>query len=1170
MRRLNKLNRINKLGNIGCPGMRRHLQVGQTYLIPNKVIDKVNINESNQSTMVQNNVTLVNIKDTSVVIVKDSVGKNYVKRVENIQKELKAIIEKGYVNNFELTNKDKYPYLSKALDELWLKDNKGKKLEAANKDKLILSKWSYQLLLVRLYKDLVNLKHEDFNSEDEFLDKKMLEKELYSKIDPSIRVKLQNRGLCLIQNIYSGYDSEYVNKDPLNNKLLSVQLAVNTQTLLKIPIIKPYNISKVNTLTGSVYNVKGSSVLNISQLETEINILIKDIRNVLGLSIIDKALEKITKTLIKMGVKYIDNGDEYIFSFGRTPINQWFKWVGDQNGYTFKALVEQSVKMVLPDLDSEESFIYAQLKEIYETGSGEDIELDVNLPEDWSTGDKILVTEIPIKEVSEKEIELESLSESELKIFKSITDPFKKYSRSKRTAFTKERVSITKIRNNYIIGHLTNADLSILNDFNEFKEYLDIVNNSLVTLKNSIPLAGVNVYIRDTMLLAPGGSKGLLAIGSLYGDNFNKIDIDKKWYSQMGVYWKEKPEEFKKYAMRDALITLIHGSFMDDFNFSLGRTKLPLTLASLSLSYVLNKWNKDGYSGYQISPEYLLSEQAEMQTPKGLTAVGDLGHYLSYYIANYKGGRNECFMYGKDENTYWYDYDLTSAYTTVMAMLGDPDYSKGKLITEEYLLKMSNKDILFSYIAIKCNFKFPKNVKYPSIPCFADENTAVYPLEGSATLTGSEYLLAKYQGCKFDINKICLIPFKKVKESKEIYDSKGTFLYNKDILVPSYQPFKNIMKELQGERRKYEKGTINNLIYKEIGNSGYGIVTKGISNKMKRDLKTKTSTRIKGNELSNPILSSWITAFTRSLIGELLHNISLLNGYVVSTTTDGFVTNINNLEDTILNDKKLESTLLKEYIVIREWLIDDPNIKPRGLEIKHEGPGIMSWNTRGQFGINNDIIATTGLQRREFSKEALDKILNATMEEVDKSNVFVEKSLRSAIDIWKNGGSVTDSYREKVFRMLFDNRRIIIDDSIEGMGSLKDSKPVLNTSVALLNRFIGKMSSQVSYHKNTHNTPLKTRYNSKLELGIRTFIRGLFSKDYNLDISIFENYKDVVDFIKGYNGYNGSYKINENVIALLKRRPAIKRKIEKTVELEGFVKHIKTKFPDFDEKSFFN
>src|SRR5690348_4060394 len=120
--------------------------------------------------------------------------------------------------------------------------------------------------------------------------------------------------------------------------------------------------------------------------------------------------------------------------------------------------------------------------------------------------------------------------------------------------------------------------------------------------------------------------------------------------------------------------------------------------------------------------------------------------------------------------------------------------------------------------------------------------------------------------------------------------------------------------------------------------------------------------------------------------------------------------------------------------------------------------------------------------------------------------------------------------------MLFDNRRIIIDDSIEGMGSLKDSKPVLNTSVALLNRFIGKMSSQVSYHKNTHNTPLKTKYNSKLELVVRAFIRGLFSEKYNLSISSFDNYKEVVNFIKVF---DKTYKINENTIASLKRRPAV-------------------------------
>src|SRR5690348_9047447 len=170
-----------------------------------------------------------------------------------------------------------------------------------------------------------------------------------------------------------------------------------------------------------------------------------------------------------------------------------------------------------------------------------------------------------------------------------------------------------------------------------------------------------------------------------------------------------------------------------------------------------------------------------------------------------------------------------------MSMLGDPDYSSGKLITEKELLKMSAKDILFSYISIKCNFKFPKSVKYPSIPCFADEHTIVYPLEGSATLTGSEYLLAKSQGCRLDIKEIFLISYKKVKDEEVIYDNKGDIIAKKEVLVPSYQPFKAIMKELQGKRREFEKGTINNLIYKEIGNSAYGIVTKGISNKMKHD-----------------------------------------------------------------------------------------------------------------------------------------------------------------------------------------------------------------------------------------------------------------------------------------------------------------------------------------------
>jgi hypothetical protein len=41
----------------------------------------------------------------------------------------------------------------------------------------------------------------------------------------------------------------------------------------------------------------------------------------------------------------------------------------------------------------------------------------------------------------------------------------------------------------------------------------------------------------------------------------------------------------------------------------------------------------------------------EVQTPKGLFSTGDVGLHLSYYIGNYKGGRNESFMFGAEEKT---------------------------------------------------------------------------------------------------------------------------------------------------------------------------------------------------------------------------------------------------------------------------------------------------------------------------------------------------------------------------------------------------------------------------------------------------------------------------------------------------------------------------------------
>jgi hypothetical protein len=262
-----------------------------------------------------------------------------------------------------------------------------------------------------------------------------------------------------------------------------------------------------------------------------------------------------------------------------------------------------------------------------------------------------------------------------------------------------------------------------------------------------------------------------------------------------------------------------------------------------------------------------------------------------------------------------------------MCLLGDPVYHLLKVLVSDKEIKkfLSNsKNIFSNYVIIKAKFEFPKNIKYPSIPCYLDGTTTVYPLKGKSLLTGPEYLLAKKQGCIIDIEYLILIPFsKEVKDGVEIFNNK---------------PFEKIVRELQDARRRYPKGTINNLIYKEIGNSIYGNVVKGMSNKKMFDIKTKTMIPASSNQLSNPILGSYITSLTRCLLGECLHNIAKMGGKVVSSTTDGFITNLESLENKLLGLPLIDIEILNIFRDIRMDLSGNPEV----LEVKQSGKGVIS------------------------------------------------------------------------------------------------------------------------------------------------------------------------------------------------------------------------------------
>lgn len=60
---------------------------------------------------------------------------------------------------------------------------------------------------------------------------------------------------------------------------------------------------------------------------------------------------------------------------------------------------------------------------------------------------------------------------------------------------------------------------------------------------------------------------------------------------------------------------------------------------------------------------------------------------------------------------------------------------------------------------------------------------------------------------QIDLNKKCFLH--NPKEKNKVVDNKKELI----------KPFYNIIKEIKNLRRKQDKGTINNLLYKEMGNS---------------------------------------------------------------------------------------------------------------------------------------------------------------------------------------------------------------------------------------------------------------------------------------------------------------------------------------------------------------
>jgi hypothetical protein len=432
----------------------------------------------------------------------------------------------------------------------------------------------------------------------------------------------------VIGEVQSGFDTEYVPYDWGQNILISAQLSTSTCVKIKVPIRKSFVFEGVNTATGETYLLSAPLFKAEGMYESTIESLIVSCREILFPGH-DAGIVNVCNYLIdkrdKLNIgNIVLNENGYVFMTDISDIKNTIilPKAGEDLIINFDTLTSITNRVALTDIELQKS-LFGKIINSVSKFTQED-NFGFELKPAWSNKFiNSLKTETYILSNEENEA-----AKEKFKLYRSNTD---------LTSF--------KTRT-YLISHYNAADLGMIADWAEVSfRNIDVLKKSFTSLNAPIISLGLEVHIRDSILLSSAAASSLDAVGKAYG--LSKVVIPKKYYSMMDILLKDNYNLFEAYAMQDSLISLVHALFMNLFVFKLSDLKIPNTLGSISSKYLKQKWQQDGYRGYQVDNEFLLGE-TDNHNPLGISNLGLTGESLNQFIGSYRGGRNECFKYGID------------------------------------------------------------------------------------------------------------------------------------------------------------------------------------------------------------------------------------------------------------------------------------------------------------------------------------------------------------------------------------------------------------------------------------------------------------------------------------------------------------------------------------------
>ena len=191
------------------------------------------------------------------------------------------------------------------------------------------------------------------------------------------------------------------------------------------------------------------------------------------------------------------------------------------------------------------------------------------------------------------------------------------------------------------------------------------------------------------------------------------------------------------------------------------------------------------------------------------------------------------------------------------------------------------------------------------------------------------------------------------------------------------------------------------------------------------------------------------------------------------------------------------------------------------------------------------------------------------MKTEEKVIEYTMSSLRSASEIYKKGGHVTMKHRDQLFRLHYDNRRVldVVTSIPPNVEVLVDSQPLLEVKQGRSLRFICSLKKKSTFTKFNASKD-NTQYKNDGEIAIRKFIKSVLSVPplFNIPSASFESNRAILEYVKGY---NAEIKISVEVISRYKRRVVKQGKIKRTKDALKFTRYVKQRFPLFDEDQFY-